>query len=185
MPIDLIRRSLIATAVTLPAALPLASAALAAPEGDLTPMGPSLMGHVQRAGQFLWSLSSSQHRDATFGWTDPLRARWNYFGPGTKPGLTLDRMDAAQEARARDLLAGFLGAQGIAKFDRVRVLQEVLRDRGDGPGRSAGNFSFALLGTLAEGGLWMLWVEGPHVSLSFTLVADTRPPIGAATADNC
>lgn len=157
------RRTLMKTAVA-------ASAAISVPSlGHAS----DVSGLVARAQAFLALLTPAQLAVATFAFDDPLRARWNYFGAGIKPGLRLEQMRRDKAEAALELLASVLSQQGTEKFDRVRLLQDVLRERGAGPSdRNADRYSFAIFGTPGPQTAWGLRVEGHHLSLSFTMVGD-------------
>lgn len=157
------RRALLAGATASLGAAALPAAAERPPGAALT----------RRAQSFAALLSPAQRAAAMFAFDDPLRMRWNYFGAGIKPGLRLEQMRADKEAAALDLLATLLSSEGMAKFDRVRVLQDVLRERGASPpDRNSGRFSFVLFGAPAADAAWGLRVEGHHLSLSFTMRGD-------------
>lgn len=144
-----------------------ATAALALPT---TAQAVSSTSVVARAREFVALLSPAQRAVALFGFDDPVRVRWNYFGARPKPGLRLEQMRSDKQEAALGLLSELLGRDGMAKFDRVRVLQDVLAERGAGPSdRNAGRFSFALFGSPSDTDPWGLRVEGHHLSLSFTM----------------
>ncbi|MEM7566263.1 MAG: DUF3500 domain-containing protein [Pseudomonadota bacterium] len=159
------RRSLLAGGAALAAA-----GLTHGPAAAQTAPGIQVLHHARR---WVDELPSAQRATALFDWNDPLRARWNYFGARAKPGLRLEQLGVRDHERALTLLARLLGPEGMEKFDRVRLLQEVLRERGSGPAdRNADRFSFALFGLPAEDRPWGLRVEGHHLSLSFTMIGD-------------
>ena len=137
------------------------AAAQAAPRTEVLP----------RARAFAALLSPTQREFASFPFGGRVHRGWNYFGARAKPGLRLEQMRADKASAAMDLLSALLSPAGLAKFDRVRVLQDVLRERGAGPAdRNAGRFSFALFGEPSDTDPWGLRVEGHHLSLSFTMM---------------
>ncbi len=168
------RRAVLA-AVPLAAPLAVASlsgAAVGAPAtGADAAVGAAM---VDRAAGFLATLDDAARDAATFAFDSRTRQDWNYMlGSRTAPGLPLERMTADQKAAALDLLATGLSAEGVAKAERVMVLQDVLREQGRGAAdRNGERFSTALFGTPAATGAWGWRFEGHHLTLSFTLDGD-------------
>lgn len=126
---------------------------------------------VARARDFLALLPPEAHGTATADFANPLRQNWNYMtGSRVSPGLPLERMDAAQKVAAMDLLATGLSPEGLAKAERVMLLQDVLRDEiGKGSAdRNSERFSMLIFGTPGDV-LWGWRFEGHHLTLNYTL----------------
>lgn len=130
---------------------------------------------VERAAALLALLDADQRRAATFGFDSRTRQDWNYMlGARTAPGLSLERMTEPQKTAAFDLLATALNEHGMAKAQRVMVLQEVLEERSGqlAADRSRERFSTAIFGTPSRMAPWGWRFEGHHLTLSFTLIGD-------------
>ncbi len=148
-----------------------AGLALAAlPTAPASARGPGL-AMVERAEALLGQLDPPQRDRARFPFDGSTRRRWNFMGPWAKPGLPLEAMTEAQKVQAMDLLATGLSPAGVAKAEKVMVLQDVLREMGQGPrDRSRERFSVAIFGDPSPTQPWGWRFEGHHLSLSFTLV---------------
>ena len=163
---------------TVLAAAPLATAALVGPHWFGRPAAAQGAGigaeMVTRASAWLALLDETQRDAASFSFDGRTRRDWNYMlGSRTAPGLPLERMTADQRTAALDLLATGLSPDGLAKAERVMVLQDVLREMGRGSAdRNGQRFSTAVFGTPSPTDPWGWRFEGHHLTLSFTLVGD-------------
>ncbi len=164
MRLDLTRRGVLGAGAALGVLALGARPAFAKPGADM----------VARAQGFLGGLSEGARAEATRGFDDPLRLRWDYMtGSRVSPGLPLERMSEVQKGAALDLLRSGLSEDGFAKAERVMLLQDVLRDEiGKGTAdRNRERFSVIVFGTPGEG-LWGWRFEGHHLTLNYTLAGD-------------
>jgi hypothetical protein len=159
------RREVLASTVGATAALSLSPhRAFAAATGGMM---------AERAARVLTALDDERRRAASFPFESPTRRRWNFMGPSTKPGIPLEKLTSAQKLAVLDLLSIALSPDGMRKAEKIMVLQDVLRDLGDGPrDRNRDRFSIAFFGTPDPGRLWGWRFEGHHLSLSFTLLGN-------------
>jgi hypothetical protein len=128
---------------------------------------------AERAARVLAELDDERRQAASFPFESSTRQRWNFMGPWTKPGIPLEKLTSAQRLAVLDLLSVALSPDGMRKAEKIMVLQDVLRDLGDGPrDRNRDRFSIAFFGTPGAGRLWGWRFEGHHLSLSFTLLGD-------------
>ena len=164
------RRDAVAMAATLAVTGLAGPAILTRPAAAETGLGADMLAY---ATAFLATLDPDRHAEATFGFASDIRRRWNYMlGARTAPGLPLEHMTEPQKVAALDLLATALNDAGLAKAQRVMVLQEVLGERGGlfSADRSRDRFSTAIFGTPSPTSPWGWRFEGHHLTLSFTLV---------------
>lgn len=170
---SLTRRRLITTAAGSLAltALP----GLASANSPLPAPGVATSGTLMRdrAVRLLALFNETQRDRARFAFNSSTRQRWNFMGPWAKPGLPLEAMTSQQQEAAMDLLATALSPRGMTKAQEVMVLQDVLRELGDGPAdRSQKRFSVAIFGEPSPREPWGWRFEGHHLSLSFTLAGE-------------
>jgi Protein of unknown function (DUF3500) len=152
-------------------------------------MGAS--GMLAAARRFWESLDGSRQRRVHYPLDDAERSNWNYM-PGTRVGLALGELTAAQRTAALALLESALSAAGYAKATAIMALEEIL---GNLEGRSAddrfrdpGNYFLTLFGPLAAEGCWGWRIDGHHLSLTFVaataeLVTTTPTFFGANPAE--
>jgi len=127
----------------------------------------------ERALAFLSGLSDEDKESATFAFDSSRRQRWNFMGPSAKPGLPLERLEKERKLVAMDLLTTALGSSGMRKAENIMILQDVLREMGDGPrDRNRDRFSISFFGDPSPSQLWGWRFEGHHLTLSFTLRGD-------------
>jgi len=159
-----------ASALLANAALPAQARALAPARAERV-VGAQM---VARAQALLRLLDGDQRTAVGFAFDSPRRQAWNFMiGSGVAPGLPLERMTADQTAAAMDLLATGLGSEGLDKARRVMLLQDVLRERGEGGAdRNSARFSVAFHGTPCLDAPWSWRFEGHHLTLTFTLMGD-------------
>ena len=128
---------------------------------------------TERAARVLTALDDERRQAASFPFESSTRQRWNFMGPWAKPGIPLEKLTSGQKLAVLDLLSVALSPDGMRKAENIMVLQDVLRDLGDGPrDRNRDRFSIAFFGTPGAGRLWGWRFEGHHLSLSFTLLGD-------------
>lgn len=123
-----------------------------------------------RALKFLSGLTEDQKTAAMAGFESPRRLNWNFMGPAAKPGLRLEQISEDQKLQVMDMLSAVLSPEGMAKAEKVMILQDVLREMGDGPSdRNRERYSIIFFGEPSDSKLWTWRFEGHHLTLSFTL----------------
>ena len=105
----------------------LASSA-AAPLLAQTPSTATSATHMSASGAaFIATLTESNRRRAQLAFEAPERTRWRYT-PGSRAGLTLGEMNAAERAAVKALLAAALSRAGQEKVTNIIELELVLRE---------------------------------------------------------
>ncbi|MEH0973107.1 DUF3500 domain-containing protein [Micromonospora sp. CPCC 205546] len=107
---------------------------------------------------------------------DPAR-RWLEYRPRPRPGVCLADLDRAGRKAAHRLLATALSPPAYAQAMAIVALEEVL-DRAEGwrRGRHSGDYWVAVFGDPARDDAWAWRLEGHHLSVSMTVVADQVSP---------
>ncbi len=118
---------------------------------------------------FVATLTESNRRRAQLAFEAPERTRWRYT-PGTRAGLTLGEMNAAERAAVKALLAAALSRAGQEKVTNIIELELVLREM-QGDFRDPDRYTVAIFGKPGAA-LWGWRFEGHHLSLNFTLAGD-------------
>jgi Protein of unknown function (DUF3500) len=134
------------------------------------------MAHA--VGAFLAALEAEKRQRSLFAFDNPERFNWHYI-PRRRQGLPLKAMTDTERAAAHQLLQSTLSEPGYRKAVDIMRLEEVLRQTEFFPfSRDPENYAFTVFSS--AGALFPLgWrLEGHHLSLNFTLVADDY---GAAT----
>jgi hypothetical protein len=126
------------------------------------------------ATAFLAALDARQRGRAAFAFGDAERMNWHYV-PRRRAGVTFKDMSAPGRAAAHALMQASLSEAGYTKAVNVIRLEEVLRQiEMLGLSRDPENYAFSIFGTPGGAAPWGWRVEGHHLSLNFTVVAD-RP----------
>ncbi|MGH3414353.1 MAG: DUF3500 domain-containing protein [Marmoricola sp.] len=126
------------------------------------------------AAEWLRLLDDDARAAATYGFDDLERFRWHYT-PGTRGGLFLAGMSAAQRGAALLLLESGLSSRGHSRARAVMELESSLREieRSAGrPGwerRDPAHYWFAVFGDPA-GAVWAWRMGGHHVCVHTTVV---------------
>jgi hypothetical protein len=129
----------------------------------------------EAAGALLELLPPERRADLWLPWESPARVRWQ-FTPGSRPGLALADMDAAQRDAALDLLRTALSERGFATARAVMALESVLRGLEERSGtdgferRHPSHYWFAVFGTPGGEHPWGWRVGGHHVCVHATVV---------------
>lgn len=120
---------------------------------------------------FLDSLKPEQRAKASLPLGDPARLDWK-FVPAERKGLYLRDMDAAQQAKATQLLRSTLSEVGFRKAEGIRTLEGILRDleRDTAGRRDPGKYAYAIFGTPAAKGTWSWRLEGHHLEVLVSVV---------------
>lgn len=128
---------------------------------------------AEAATKFLDSLTPDQRTKAALKFDDKAREDWHYV-PRENAGVEFSEMTANQRMAARTLLRSALSSRGMNKVEEIMLLDAVLREveKDSGPRRDPLAYSIAVFGTPEEAGPWGWKIEGHHISLNFTGVAD-------------
>ena len=118
---------------------------------------------------FIAALNESNRRRAQLAFEAPERTRWRYT-PGSRAGLMLSDMNAAERAALNGLLAAGLSLAGREKLTNIIELELVLREM-QGDFRDPERYTVAIFGRPGAA-LWGWRFEGHHLSLNFTIAAE-------------
>lgn len=131
--------------------------------------GDAMAGAARR---FVATLDARQREQALVAFDDAERRNW-HFVPRSRRGLALRDMSEVQRRAAHDLLRSALSSGGYLKATGVLQLEAILRDLEDNAGRDPGLYHVTVFGEPGSGP-WGWRVEGHHLSLNFSAVADER-----------
>ena len=124
---------------------------------------------------FLDALDEGQRSKARLDFADESeRTNWHYI-PRERAGLPIKEMDAAQRARALDLVAAGLSAPARERARTIMALEPVLAEvegRGGRFSRDEELYYVSLFGEVGGGGPWGWRFEGHHISLNNTILGD-------------
>ena len=121
------------------------------------------------ASAFIAALRENNRRKALLAFDAPERTRWRYT-PGTRAGLTLGEMNAAERAAVKALLAAAFSRAGQEKVTNIIELELVLREM-QGDFRDPDRYTVAIFGKPGAA-LWGWRFEGHHLSLNFTIAGE-------------
>jgi hypothetical protein len=135
---------------------------------------PAAQGMQQAADAFLKTLSDPQKAKLQFAFEDPERLNWHFI-PRERKGLPLRDLEGPALVAAQQFIASGLSKAGYDQTLAIMSLEEVLylleggeraerRER-----RNPGKYYLSLFGTPSPQGRWGWRLEGPHLSLNFTL----------------
>jgi hypothetical protein len=126
----------------------------------------------EAAVNFLAALTPEQRAKAVYEMKSDERLNWD-FVPRTRAGLPLKEMTAAQRALAHALLSSGLSQRGYAKAVTIMSLDQILHDlENNNPVRNPELYYVTLFGDPAGRRPWAWRVEGHHLSVNMTVVAD-------------
>jgi hypothetical protein len=135
---------------------------------------------AQTADAFLQALTPEKRQRAVFAFESPERFNWHYI-PRRRAGLALKDMTADERTAAHKLLRVGLSTVGYRKVLDIMRLEEVLRGLEFFPfSRDPENYAFTVFGTPGSALPWGWRVEGHHLSLNFTVVADKHVAVTPA-----
>jgi hypothetical protein len=146
-----------------------------------TPSAPSgLAPSVKAAGEmataardFLATLDDAQRAKAVFTLTDDERQNW-HFVPLDRKGITFADLRTDQEHLVYGLLGTALGTEGWRKVTTIMSLEKVLFELENGAAkRNPEKYYLAIFGEPKAGQAWGWRFEGHHLSLNFTIAADS------------
>ncbi|MEU4381408.1 DUF3500 domain-containing protein [Micromonospora echinofusca] len=129
------------------------------------------------ATALLAALDEPARDQATHRFDDEAARRWIEYRPRPRPGVCLADLDRAGRKAAHRLLATALSPPAYAQAMAIVALEEVL-DRAEGwrRGRHSGDYWVAVFGDPARDDAWAWRLEGHHLSVNMTVVADQVSP---------
>ncbi|MCH7890689.1 MAG: DUF3500 domain-containing protein [Gemmatimonadetes bacterium] len=129
---------------------------------------------VDRADQFLMSLSNEERTRATFDFESDERERFHFVPPETfeRHGFPLEDMSTEQRDLAHALLSTGLSQRGHMTANEIIELEAILEEREGGGqfSRDPDLYFVSVFGTPSTDGTWAWRFEGHHLSLHFTIV---------------
>jgi hypothetical protein len=123
------------------------------------------------AHKLLDSLSPEQMATLGFEFKDAERMNWHFI-PKPRKGLTLKDMSEDQRVLAKALLSSGVTDKTSNKIATIMSLELILMEKGKGPPRDPEMYYWSVFGTPGSKSPWGWRVEGHHVSINFTVVAD-------------
>ncbi|WP_433393486.1 DUF3500 domain-containing protein [Micromonospora sp. KLBMP9576] len=129
------------------------------------------------ATALLGALDEPARARAVHRFDDEAARRWLEYRPRPRPGVCLADLDRAGRKAAHRLLATALSPSAYAQAMAIVALEEVL-DRAEGwrRGRHSGDYWVAIFGDPARDDAWAWRLEGHHLSVGMTVVADQVSP---------
>jgi len=142
--------------------------------------GHELAAEVEKAmTTFIQSLDKEQQKKLLFEFDDDLRKDWQFI-PKQREGLGLDALKHSQRYLAMSLLQTVLSHRGFDTSMKIMALEEVLFEIEKSPRRDAGKYHFFVFGRPDHDGPWGWRIEGHHLSVSITVLADGHVEITPA-----
>lgn len=128
---------------------------------------------AQAAEAFFASLRPEQQAKVVFNFSDDERRTWN-FTPVARRGLPWKEMSPQQRALGHALIRSGLSQRGYEKVEAIQQLELVLRGiENSGTRRDPDNYYLSLFGKPGSTDPWGWRFEGHHISLNFTIGADS------------
>jgi hypothetical protein len=146
---------------------------------------------VNKANAFIGSLNEAQRTKALYPFDTAERYRFMYVPLEDRKGISMNELDAAQQAAAMDLLKTSLGMETVQKVKDIMLLDNVLKElehrKADDHYRDPGKYFITLFGIPAANTIWGWRFEGHHVAFHFSaskkeLVAGTPSFLGSNPA---
>jgi hypothetical protein len=151
-----------------PLALPAAEQPATAPAEAAAPLPGAAMAEAAQA--LLASLDAGQAKLARFPFDSPERENWA-FVPKERGGVPLSKLQPAQQALVRRLIAAALSEKGRLKLETIIALESVLAELEKDPvRRDPAKYYTAVFGEPGPDRPWGWRFEGHHVSVNLTLV---------------
>ncbi len=125
------------------------------------------------AQSFLAVLDDTQRAKAVFPLTAEERQNW-HFVPMDRQGITLGELRPDQDHLVYGLLGSALSAEGWRKTTTIMSFEKVLFDLENGsPKRNTEKYYVTIFGEPKAGQPWGWRFEGHHISMNFTVTADS------------
>jgi hypothetical protein len=122
------------------------------------------------ATAFLSSLSPELKGKAEFSFADQERENWK-FTPQSRKGVSLEMLDASQQALAKKLLATVLSEQGMLKANTIEDLEKLLGEMENNPVRRNHKAYFtSIFGKPDVKATWGYRYEGHHLAVNVTII---------------
>lgn len=124
---------------------------------------------VAATSRWLDALSESNRGRAGFAFDAPERFDW-HFVPRDRTGVSLAMMDDSERAATLALLRSILPPLGFQVVERVRGLEDVLREIEGAEYRDSLRYHVSVFGSPSPEEPFAIRYEGHHVSVGFTRV---------------
>jgi hypothetical protein len=135
--------------------------------------GVSTKPVMQAADAFLASLPPDVQKTTAFPVDDVEWRRWNNVHRATRAGVAFKDMNAAQRARAFDLLKAGLSAKGLEKTRNVMRLNETIAEiTNNFTEYGEGLYNLVVLGKPSPGEPWGWQLEGHHLIVNYFVLGD-------------
>jgi hypothetical protein len=132
--------------------------------------GKAIAEITTAAQTFLAGLKPEQKALAEFAFADQERENWK-FTPQARKGIALEKLDEAQEAQAKKLLATVLSEQGLLKANTIIDLEKLLGEMENNPARRNHRAYFtSIFGIPGEKVTWGYRFEGHHLAVNVTII---------------
>ncbi len=143
---------------------------------DPAPAVPAPASLAAAAASFLASLEADELLQASAPLGDEARRHWG-FVPATYPGISLVELDSEEGRLATGLLRAALSHMGMQKVEAIRALESVLFELESKPDKPASHrdpfrYWIQVFGVPDRSAIWAFRLQGHHVSLLITVVAD-------------
>jgi hypothetical protein len=138
---------------------------------------PKSSGDIAAAAmKFRDALTDEQKSAALFPFTDEQRRDWHYI-PRDNEGIAFNDLTDVQKPLAHALLRSTLSSAGYHKTTTIMFLDQVLYELETARGRTAANRSpgrywIAIFGNPSVDADWGWRIQGHHVSLNFSSIAN-------------
>jgi hypothetical protein len=159
--------------VAYPAAvrMPAATKALKAAKGTKTTA--TVTDVVNAANAFMASLTTAQQTTLVQAFNSTTVTKWSNLpvSPGSRLGLQLSTLTAAQQALALAVVqaaTGTVAGDGYDEIQQIRAADDNLVANGGGSAYGSGVYLLAFLGTPSLTGTWMLQFGGHHLATNIT-----------------
>jgi hypothetical protein len=121
---------------------------------------------------FLNTLTPALRRRTLLAFDSDSRFAWHYV-PRAHKGVLIKAMNDAQRDAAMAVLQAALSERGYERCQNIMRLETVVAEIEEDPDTyDPGNYALAIFGTPGSSAPWAWRIEGHHLALNFTHVAD-------------
>lgn len=146
---------------------------------------------VGKANTFITLLNDTQKTKALYPFDTAERYRFMYIPLDDRKGISMNELNAAQQAAVFDLLKTSLAAETVKKIQSIMLLDNVLKEmehrKPEDHFRDPGKYFITIFGIPSEKNIWGWRYEGHHIAFHFSankkeLVAGTPSFLGSNPA---
>ena len=146
---------------------------------------------VDKANAFIGTLNDAQKTAALYPFDTAERYRFMYVPLEDRKGISMNELNAAQQAAVMDLLKTSLSEETVQKVKSIMLLDNVLKElehrKADDHFRDPGKYFLTIFGIPSAKTIWGWRFEGHHVAFHFSankkeLVAGTPSFLGSNPA---